>query len=651
MSSSDADASISTAPLRRRGSSSNDGIPTSAFTPSLPRAPSVYLEFPEVYVVLDASLMEVAESPHEALDEETVLKKIRQDILGIRRAISVRDLLTGTTVQINPLQLRQTLLMVGCRPPDAHAIVLFLAEVLHKVFNPSTYFANSPSTQGESEAPSSPSQSDASWGPSPRWRPSLPPDHPLATVSNTLKTLTFLRLLQFALRSFEYFHSHMLLDLAIASQLATRRRSAIILIAGVPGTGKSTLAFHLANQLQIATVLATDSIRHAARHFYTKKENPILYASTYNAGDHVDESEGLSKAERVLKGYLLQSAMVSEFVETFVAGFVRERESVIVEGVHLTVDFMVELCRKHAACVPFLVFIEDEERHMGRFQVRGKNMTLDPKQNKYIGHLPAIRQIQHHLLSSAHRLALPTVDNTCLHQSLSILHASTVTRLRNLAHNRPAFEPAAASDADAAAAAPSQPPPPPPPPSTAHQLSHASSIDSSSGEERREWAPPPSAEVGSALSSYLAERESPSKWCLFKRMLDSQQHDVRHRAESAGIVPFGGQEGVPDEADSTTVLQGVRRESRSRSDADSELEATDTVHLPEERFNSFRYIEMLQQEHVDEDDLEESVLGSVADFVADPLEGSTLETLMGWRSCDGDQEGGDAQEEETQGTT
>jgi AAA domain len=60
-----------------------------------------------------------------------------------------------------------------------------------------------------------------------------------------------------------------------------------VLLCGTSGTGKSTLASLVAARMGITTVLSTDSIRHMMRSFASPEDAPLLWASTYQAGDHI----------------------------------------------------------------------------------------------------------------------------------------------------------------------------------------------------------------------------------------------------------------------------------------------------------------------------------------------------------------------------
>lgn len=73
----------------------------------------------------------------------------------------------------------------------------------------------------------------------------------------------------------------------------------IILLSGTSGTGKSSLALLLAKKMGIATVFSSDTIRHIMWNMISQEENPILFASTYEAGKFV-KSEALEKEVKLI---------------------------------------------------------------------------------------------------------------------------------------------------------------------------------------------------------------------------------------------------------------------------------------------------------------------------------------------------------------
>mmetsp|Transcript_16337 Transcript_16337/g.14037 ORF Transcript_16337/g.14037 Transcript_16337/m.14037 type:complete len:80 (-) Transcript_16337:87-326(-) len=78
----------------------------------------------------------------------------------------------------------------------------------------------------------------------------------------------------------------------------------IVLLGGTSGSGKSTVSSLLASRFGISTVLSTDSIRHVMRNFMTTDECPVLFASTYEAGQKIKvEDEDISEKKRIVLGF------------------------------------------------------------------------------------------------------------------------------------------------------------------------------------------------------------------------------------------------------------------------------------------------------------------------------------------------------------
>lgn len=131
----------------------------------------------------------------------------------------------------------------------------------------------------------------------------------------------------------------------------------------------------------ITTVVSTDSIRHMMRSFVDEKQDPLLWASTYHAGEYLDPvavaeskakrrrakkldsygksileeeklnaSEGvkssntlLSHKQMAVEGFKAQSEMVIENLDRLITSWEERKESVVVEGVHLSLNFVVNL--------------------------------------------------------------------------------------------------------------------------------------------------------------------------------------------------------------------------------------------------------------------------------------------------------------------
>ena len=84
---------------------------------------------------------------------------------------------------------------------------------------------------------------------------------------------------------------------------------------------------------------------------------------------------------------------MQEQLDEVISKYQKRNESLIVEGVHITSQFISNMMKLYPSCVAFVICIKNEEKHKERFAVRSKQMTIDPKYNKYIKHFKSIRTI------------------------------------------------------------------------------------------------------------------------------------------------------------------------------------------------------------------------------------------------------------------
>ncbi|XBI50224.1 hypothetical protein VPH35_113662 [Triticum aestivum] len=285
----------------------------------------------------------------------------------------------------------------------------------------------------------------------------------------------FLNIVCDALSSYKYVGPNQKADLLLACRIKEKKESVTVLLCGTSGCGKSTLSSLLGSRLGITTVVSTDSIRHMMRSFADEKQNPLLYASTYHAGEYLDPvavaqskakrqakklamvshpntSEGqddtsdvksrhgssvlpprtelIGSKQMAIEGFKAQSEMVIDSLDRLITSWEEQKQSVIVEGVHLSLNFVMGLMKKHPSIIPFMVYIANEEKHMERFAVRAKYMTLDPAKNRYIKYIRNIRAIQEYLCNRADKHLVPKINNTNVDQSVAAIHATVFSCLR-----------------------------------------------------------------------------------------------------------------------------------------------------------------------------------------------------------------------------
>lgn len=366
-------------------------------------------------------------------------------------------------------RLQETLMLMGCRPKDAVAVTKEVFAVFYKYVD-TTQAAADMLTHGTdpvgdvtsqvggdrdlglqkaaSAAASSGSVADAA-------KVSTAASDALEESGSLALPWHYLhQCIYSSLARLDYTKPHHLLDFQVAKEITQRSQSFVVLLGGTSGTGKSTLASLLAARLRLTTVLPTDSVRHILRAFTSKEENPCAFVSTYQAGDaltqeEIDElsvaSDGGMSANRlhkrkVLRGYKLQSEVVLEKLDKVLTMFERRRQSLVVEGVHLNTDQMIELVRRHPNCVPFVIYISNELKHRERFAVRGRHMTIDPQENKYIKYFDNIRIIQRHLCKHADKYLIPKIDNTNVDRSIATIQSTLVRVLRKMDRGEKIFD-------------------------------------------------------------------------------------------------------------------------------------------------------------------------------------------------------------------
>jgi len=123
-------------------------------------------------------------------------------------------------------------------------------------------------------------------------------------------------------------------------------------------------------------------------------------------------------SKKVIKGYRAQSETVLKELANVVDKIIERRESVVIEGVHVNVNFIENMMKKYKYTIPFFVYISKSDKHKERFAVRSKKMTVDPKFNKYVENFENIRIIQNNIIKKADKAFIPTVDNTNIDKSL-----------------------------------------------------------------------------------------------------------------------------------------------------------------------------------------------------------------------------------------
>ncbi|KAJ0908841.1 putative P-loop containing nucleoside triphosphate hydrolase [Helianthus annuus] len=359
--------------------------------------------------------------------------------------------------------LHNTLQLMGCKPRHAFKISQRVFEIMRAECLGETLAA-----MGVIKAGKENNQLDEEGG-------SIPFESYKRRTTVVVKRRRFIDVVCDALAEYKYVGPKQRDDLVLACRIRERKGSVTVLLCGTSGCGKSTLSALLASRLGITTVVSTDSIRHMMRSFVDEKQNPLLWSSTYHAGEHLDlvavseakakrkakkfkngsfdastslPHEGLTTVDLIspkqmaVEGFKAQSEMVIDSLDRLITAWEERKESVVVEGVHLSLNFVMGLMKKHPSIIPFMIYIANEDKHMERFAVRAKYMTLDPAKNKYVKYIKNIRTIQEYLCNRADKHLVPKVNNTNVDRSVAAIHATVFSCLRRRETGEQLYDPA-----------------------------------------------------------------------------------------------------------------------------------------------------------------------------------------------------------------
>ena len=193
------------------------------------------------------------------------------------------------------------------------------------------------------------------------------------------------------------------------------RRSGIpllLLIGGAPGSGKSTIATALASQLDIFRTQSTDMLREVMRMMLPERLLPVLHRSSFEAwkvmpgGDQPREPE-----EKIASGYRSQTELLSISCEAVVQRAMRERVSMVLEGVHID-PALVKRLRDggDVIVVPVMLAILKQDTLRNRIRGRG-GKAPQRRAERYLQNFDAIWLLQSYLLAEADREKIPIVAN------------------------------------------------------------------------------------------------------------------------------------------------------------------------------------------------------------------------------------------------
>ena len=189
----------------------------------------------------------------------------------------------------------------------------------------------------------------------------------------------------------------------------------IFLIGGTAGCGKSTIATMLANRLDIVRTQSTDMLREVMRTMMPEQLMPVLHTSSFTAWTALPgKPEAINEVSEALlvNGYRSQADLLAVAIEAVIQRALRERVSLILEGVHIHPAILEKLAKSNDAIVmPIMLGVLKRKQLQRRIRGRGTDAP-QRRADRYLKHFDEIWRLQSYLLSEADRADIPIVVNS-----------------------------------------------------------------------------------------------------------------------------------------------------------------------------------------------------------------------------------------------
>jgi len=214
----------------------------------------------------------------------------------------------------------------------------------------------------------------------------------------------------------------------------------IFLIGGTAGCGKSTIATMLASRLDIVRTQSTDMLREVMRTMMPEQLMPVLHTSSFTAWTALPgKPEAIQEVPETLlvNGYLSQADLLAVAIEAVIQRALRERVSLILEGVHIHPAFVERLAKNDDAIVmPVMLGVLKRKQLQRRIRGRGSDAP-QRRANRYLKHFDEIWRLQSYLLSEADRTNIPIIVNSHRDKVFSEIMRMTIETLAKDFKNTP----------------------------------------------------------------------------------------------------------------------------------------------------------------------------------------------------------------------
>lgn len=165
---------------------------------------------------------------------------------------------------------------------------------------------------------------------------------------------------------------------------------AVIVINGVPGVGKTTIAFKLASSLGIEQVIQTDVVKHMLQILQLPE---LSYCPSHQAWTFIGERT----IKNIIKGFEGHTRYYHKWLLEMIKLAEEKGKNIIIEGVQATPEFFDSIPVKEK--VGIFLTLSDKEEHRKRFMLKNSKRSITNK--GWLDNHDIIRAINIYLLAQA----------------------------------------------------------------------------------------------------------------------------------------------------------------------------------------------------------------------------------------------------------
>lgn len=196
----------------------------------------------------------------------------------------------------------------------------------------------------------------------------------------------------------------------------------IILLGGITGTGKSTVATEMAYRLNVVRTQSTDMVREIARGYLAPAQVPTLAFSSFEAWKGLPFNRPLLSQKpsdsQLIVGFESQFEVVRKGLEATIARAAKERLDLIVDGIHVLPSRLdLEAVELDAVVVSATLVIATKEILGQRLKGRGLEQP-GRAASRYLQHLEEIWKLQSYLIGLAEQGDIPLIFNWVIEDTI-----------------------------------------------------------------------------------------------------------------------------------------------------------------------------------------------------------------------------------------